>query len=398
MRTQCNSIIWAFLLTALLLEQARALTITNITFVGAKPTLAIHSDTGVSNAIQYVSSLDQTNWATLTNLMVSQSPYSFEDSTTPAAPQRFYRVIAAAPVYAPAPAGMSLIPAGTFNMGDISGDTLSWGWGELSEELPIHQVFVSAYYMEQTLVPAEKWEEVYHWATNHGYVFPECRAYYDDGLTNRPALEVCFFYMTKWCNARSEMEGLVPCYYTDDAHSTVYREGQIALSNACVNWSANGWRLPTEAEWEKAARGGLPACRFPWGDYCTHSNANYCAGEPGSRPFYDVSETYYTHPVFKDYWPPTNPVDYFPTNGYGLHDMAGNVYQVCWDVYGAHYYDNSPGVDPRGVEFAELYSNRGVRGGTWMQEAGRCSGRFAGGPEGGGINVGFRCVRTSVVP
>ena len=131
--------------------------------------------------------------------------------------------------------------------------------------------------------------------------------------------------MVKWCNARSEKEGLAPCYHTDVARTAVYRTGRVDVTNDMVNWSANGYRLPTEAEWEKAARGGLVGRRFPWGDQITHSLANYSSD---SIYPYDTSPTRGYHPDYQAGGAPyTSPVGNFAANGYGLYDMAGNVYE-----------------------------------------------------------------------
>jgi sulfatase modifying factor 1 len=243
------------------------------------------------------------------------------------------------------PQNMVLIPAGEFVMGDALDNT--------SASLPLHTNYISAFYMDQYEVTKALWDEVKAFNGGNGY------QYTNPGLgkaTNHPVHTVNWYDVVKWCNARSEMEGLTPVYYTNENFTAVYKRD--LLLSPYINWSANGYRLPTEAEWEKAARGGVSSKRFPWGNTIKHSDANY---RSSASYAYDTSNTRDYHPIFYDLISPyTSPVGYFAPNGYGLYDMTGNVSEWCWDLYGSSYYSSSPSTDPNGPSSGSF---RVVRGG-----------------------------------
>ncbi len=115
--------------------------------------------------------------------------------------------------------------------------------------------------MDVNLVSLGQWQEVYNYATNNGYWFQDTGT--DKSLIT-PVESVNWYDCVKWCNARSEREGLVPAYYADAGFTQIFTNGD-GLATVYADWSVNGYRLPTEAEWEKAARGGLIGKRFPWG-------------------------------------------------------------------------------------------------------------------------------------
>ncbi|MCX6904093.1 MAG: SUMF1/EgtB/PvdO family nonheme iron enzyme [Verrucomicrobia bacterium] len=299
-----------------------------ITNIAIGPRLTILSQIGVTNQIQYTNRLAGSNaWMVLASLVVTQSPYSFLDVGALSDAARFYRVVVPTNPVAQL-SNMALIPAGSFTMGDnLDGD---------SSALPLHMVYVSAFYMDKYDVTKALWDDVYSWAITHGYSF-------DYGAVgkaaNHPAQFMTWYDAVRWCNARSDKEGRVPAYYTDGGLSVRFRSGQVA---PYVNWGS-GYRLPTEAEWEKAARGGASGQRFPWGNTISWSQANYYAS-PLSWT-YDVNPTSGYDPAFNDGVPPyTSPVDYFAPNGYGLYDMGGNVWQWCWDWYGL--YSSGSQTDP----------------------------------------------------
>jgi len=232
----------------------------------------------------------------------------------------------------------ALIPAGSFQMGDPFAE----GW---DDERPVHTVNVSAFYMAKYETTKELWDSVRTWGVSNGYT--DLRAgngSYASKGANHPVHSVSWYDIVKWCNARSQKEGLTPCYTVGGA---VFKTG-VDSTVAC-NFSASGYRLPTEAEWEKAARGGLSGKRFPWGDTISHSQANY---NSRSEYSYDVSPTRGPHPTWSNNddrnFPYSSPVGSFAPNGYGLYDMAGNMWEWCWDWWDWGYYVTSPASDPRG--------------------------------------------------
>ena len=240
------------------------------------------------------------------------------------------------------------IPGGTYQMGNLSGDSNITDAGTVS-------VTLSPYYMAVNDTTKSQWDAVRTWALANGYTGLAVGA---GKASNHPVQTVSWWDVVKWANAASEKEGLTPCYMVSGAVVRTVSSGSVTC-----DWTANGYRLPTEAEWEVAARGGLSGKRFPWGDTISQTQANYLADNHFA---YDLSGSVNDfHPTYKTgEWPYMSPVGSFAANGYGLYDMAGNVCQWCWDWYGTPY---AGGADPRGV--GDGLKGRVLRGGFWAYNA-----------------------------
>lgn len=233
-------------------------------------------------------------------------------------------------------------------MGDNLGDLTP-------TDAPTHTVHLDAFHIGKYEVTKAEWDEVRAWGLVNGYTDIATGS---GKASNHPIQSISWWDAIKWCNARSQMEGLTPVYVVKNSIEVMKTGTTVPV----VYWNANGYRLPTEAEWERAARGNLTNKRFPWGDTISHQQANYTSNESYGHSFYDLSwmaDSY--HPSFATgAFPFTSPVGSFAANSYGLYDMAGNVSEWCWDWYGNYAtgdpteYGEYPNIDvvinPRGAQ------------------------------------------------
>mgnify|MGYP003295223508 CR=1 FL=1 len=270
------------------------------------------------------------------------------------------------------PEGFVLVEAGTFQMGSNDG---------YDSNKPVHEVTITKdFYMGIYEVTQAEYEEF----CSYGSSFPSSS--YGDG-DNYPAYNVSWYDALVYCNKRSETEGLTPCYSIDDSPNpeawgevpSTYNDPNRSKWDAAIcNFEANGYRLPTEAEWEYAARAGDNTV-----DSLTYSGTSDVNELEKYAWYYDNSDST-THEVGKK-----------EANAYGLYDMSGNVWEWCWNWYTDSYNTTTEGgSDPTG---SSAGSYRVYRGGSWNYYSGSCavSYRNFNYPFGRGSLLGFRVVRAS---
>ena len=295
---------------------------------------------------------------------------------------------------------MNLIPSGNFTMGDYK---------YVRDELPTHDVHITSFWIDVTEVTYEYWFEIADWAEKNGYEFSDRPERAKKGATWSPVREqhpmnmVRWYDAIKWCNARSEHDGRLPCYYTDVAHTEVYRTGAHDIDNAHVDWKSSGYRLPTEAEWERSARGNFSGDNYPWGGWLTGAHANYrYSGDPydnGSTPvgYYNGQQEIHSERASH------GGEGVFPrdmANDFGLYDMTGNVGEWCWDWYDESWYSTYESNDPHGPSSKPTDTRTGgtriYRGGSYARESNlRIAFRHQRLPTTALRNIGIRCVRST---
>ena len=242
----------------------------------------------------------------------------------------------------PIPEGFVLVVVGSFRMGSEDGE---------DDEKPEHEVAVSDFLMGKYEVTQRLWQEVMGENPSNFRGCPDC-----------PVEQVGWHNAVEFCNALSAREGLVPCYNSSGEGIT-------------CDWTANGYRLPTEAEWEYAAGGGSSGR--------TNSAGTDSEEELVKYAWYGANAGRKTHSV-----------GLLSPNRLGLYDMGGNVFEWCWDWYQEDYYSSSPRDNPKGPSSG---SYRVLRGGSWANTANRArvAGRYGSSPGNRIVNSGFRLVRSA---
>ncbi len=272
------------------------------------------------------------------------------------------RVITSITLYAKwkeIPVGFVFVKGGTFSMG-----------GTQANEKPVHDVTLSSFYMSDHELTQGEYQAVM--GSNPSYF--SSKPANEEVQSNRPVENLSWFDAIYFCNKYSESAGLTPCYSLDgntDVSSWNYtpHSGNNISGTITCDWTANGYRLPTEAEWEYAAKGGNKSKGYTYSGSNSIENVAWYKSNSGSK----------THEVKKK-----------AANELGLYDMSGNVTEWCWDWYSSSYSSDSV-TNPRGPSSG---FNRVYRGGGSYQAATDCraANRICNNPYSRSDGLGFRIV------
>jgi formylglycine-generating enzyme len=206
----------------------------------------------------------------------------------------------------------------------------------------------------------------------------------------RPIINVSWYDAVEYCNWLSQQQGRIPYYGVDETNKDPNNKGEDKDDNLkwiiTRNTNATGYRLPTEAEWEYAAREGGKKVRFGNGrDVIDPSEINFDASKENKQPFSVVGE--YRHK--------TVPVNELSASALGLYNMSGNVLEWCWDWYESDFYSQSEGArNPIGATAGAYHV---LRGGSWFYYPQNCrsASRFSSRPTRRDFSIGFRLVCSS---
>ena len=260
------------------------------------------------------------------------------------------------------PADMILVPGGTFTMGDTRGGGRAW-------DLPTHDVTLNSFYMAKYELTQGEYFAIMGVSPTYNYGIGD----------NYPMYYVSWYSAIKYCNLRSINEGLTPAYtILGSTNPSDWPTIPNADWKAVIcNWAANGYRLPTEAEWEYAARG---ASNDP--DYL------YSGSENLNAVGWYMGNAYQTHPVGSK-----------APNALDLYDMSGNVLEWCWDWWDGSYYSSSPSNNPTGPPVSDVNMQRAARSGAFRLNASdsRVASRgFHTVYDGSNFGLGFRVARSGL--